>query len=143
MPTAYFVHFFPFGRCNLVWALQGSVYSFRSFKINGTDCMKAFLGGSRFVKPCSLLVMHAERLSLQNPSQRGRARAEGLHISDKATLPACMPRSSGLSCTQPNCKPKTPSKTLGLSLYAHLIPPAPHLQQSLNPVIPPGCSRMV
>ena len=142
-PSAYFVHFLLFGRCNLVWALQGSVYSFRSFKINRTNYMKAFLAGSRFVKPCCLLVPHAERLSLQRPSQRGRARAEGSQVSDKAALPACMSRSLGLSCVQLNCKPKTPSKTLGLSLYAHLIPPTPCLQQSLNPVILPGCSRMV
>lgn len=80
---------------------------------------------------------------MQTTSHRGRARAEELQVSGKAGLLACVSRSLGLSCVQPNCKTKTPSKTLGLSPYAHLIPPAPRLRQSLNPAILPGHSQLV
>lgn len=127
-----------------LWTLQGHVYSFRSFKINRTNYMKAFLTGSRFAKPCCALVWHAEeRLSVKNTLAKGRAWAAGSWVSHKSCLLTCILSSLDLSCMQLNHKAKTPSKTLGLSLHAHLIPPALCLQQSLKLAILPGHNRMV
>lgn len=90
-PTAYVVHFFPFGRCSLVWALQGSVYSFRSFKVNRTDDTEAFLAGSRLVKACCLVALQAENC-------KSLHKREELELKDHRFQTGNL-RCLGLSCT--------------------------------------------
>lgn len=45
--TACFVPLFQLGRCSLVWVLQGSVGTFRSWKIHHINYVKAFLAGRK------------------------------------------------------------------------------------------------
>lgn len=43
----YLLPLFQLGQCNLVWALQGSVDTFRSLKMNHINYVKAFLAGRK------------------------------------------------------------------------------------------------
>lgn len=84
--------------------------------------MKGFLADSRFVNPCSLLVLHVSAKKKRCKGEELEPKGCAFHTEQLSSpLVEVLGHAEVLGL---NCKPRTAFKTLGLSLYAHLIPPA-------------------